>query len=232
MSILDLCLLESTCDSIKSDQCQAEPDEGDMMSAISGLGSSSFASQVGSVGGNRGGGHRRLETDLTNFLTAQGVSSDDQQAILSEIKDGISKASNGSRPDFSTVKDVVKSVLDSHGLSGEDFTSQIPIPPSRGGRGTQGGQFSLDAGSVQGLPPGPPPGPPPASFGGSDGDADDSISGATSSSSSSSSTQDTKESLIKKLLAILSQSQDSNSSKSGSQSSSASNVLSSIDVTV
>ncbi|MFO0943917.1 MAG: hypothetical protein U0930_24540 [Pirellulales bacterium] len=207
-----------------------------MMSAISGLGSSSFACQVGSVGGNRGGNHRRLETDLTNFLTTQGVSSEDQQSILNEIKDGISKASNGSRPDFSTLKDVVKSVLDSHGLSGDDFTSQIPTPPIRGGRGSEGTkdvQFSLSAGGVQGPPPGPPAGPPPGppSLSGSDSDnnADDSTAAANGASSS---TQDTKESLIKKLLAILSQSQDSNSTQSQTSSNSAASVLSSIDVTV
>lgn len=147
------------------------------MTSISSIGSSFSVSQAGATSGGHRGKGKGLEDDLTNFLTQQGVSADDQKAIQAEIKDGISSASNGGRPSFADVKDVVKQVLDKHGISGDDFVSQMPKPPSHGGR----------AG-------GPPPGPPPT----------DAQSGATATDGTSS-TDDSSKSWLQKLLALLAQ---------------------------
>lgn len=119
------------------------------MSSINSVGgsySSSAYSQAQGAGGRHGHGPQRLENDLTSFLTQQGVSSDEQSQILSEVKSQLSsqRSSSSTRPDRTQLIDTVSSVLQSHGLDGDKFAQSIPAPPERGG--------------AQAPPPPPPPG--------------------------------------------------------------------------
>ncbi|MFG0288163.1 MAG: hypothetical protein ACF8CQ_08315 [Rhodopirellula sp. JB044] len=104
----------------------------------------------------------RLEQSLTSFLDEQGVSSDDQTAIKSELSDAVAElASSGSQVSPSDVKSALSDILSSRGLDGESFVSQLGTPGSGGGQG-QG----IEGGSGRGPrgAGGPPPGggPPPS----------------------------------------------------------------------
>jgi hypothetical protein len=141
----------------------------------------------------RSGTHgKKLEKDLTDFLQGLGVSQQEQTAIQSEIKDALQAngKANG-RPDFSKLKDSIKSVLDKHGIDGSKFTQSLPAPPQGAGanEGTDRDSLSFSSSidpsgnasasrTSSGAPPngipsgGPPPGgrpqgPPPG--GGSQG---------------------------------------------------------------
>lgn len=104
------------------------------MSSISSIGGSAFGAHVSRT--KRGEGPEEgLKRDLTDFLTAQGVSTDDQKIILSEIKTAIDSAiGSGSRPDPSQIQASVSKVLEQHGVSGSDFRSQFPPPAHHGPR--------------------------------------------------------------------------------------------------
>ncbi len=181
------------------------------MSSISSIGLSFQASAVGSSRGSNPA--RRLEQDLSKYLSAKGVSSDDQSTIQDEIKQAIaSSTSDGSRPTPSTVQSAVKSVLDKHGLQGDDFVSKIP---SLQARSNAGGFAQGAAGRPSGPPPGGhagrPPGPRPVD---QDGDSDDSSVSTTNSSSNTS-----NESFIQKLLTLLAEVTSGSDSQSASKAS-------------
>lgn len=174
------------------------------MSSISSVSSSAYARLASGINGRPASPAQRLEKDLTAFLNDRGVSAEDQKAILAEIKEGLSSASSsGGRPDPSTFKEIVQSVLDDHGLKGTDFIDSLPTPPARP---SQGGGESTGIGGG-GRPNGPPPGPPPS----------EGIGGGPSSSSTSSTDETEEETFLEKLLALLkSQSKATSSAKSTS----------------
>ena len=182
------------------------------MSSISSI-SQSF--QISAAHSARSGSPaRRLEQDLSKYLSAQGVSTDDQSTIQDEIKQAIASATTeGSRPEPATIRSAVKSVLDKHGLNGDDFVSKLPAPSSRP---VAGGRAQGAAGRPSGPPPGgrpagPPPGPPPVD----NDDDDDSSVNSTSSTDSTSS-----ESFLKKLLTLLAEIASNSDTSSISNSSS------------
>lgn len=105
------------------------------MSAISGFGGfGGFG--VGSASGNGGRGHRAqgpgngLKQDLTDYLTSQGVSSDEQTQIQNDV-DAILKSlrSEDGRPAPSKVREAVDGVLSEHNIDVGDFATKFHAPP-------------------------------------------------------------------------------------------------------
>ncbi|EMI55898.1 hypothetical protein [Rhodopirellula sallentina] len=134
------------------------------MTSISSTAASSQSYATSSAGRSqaRQSPAERLEQSLTSFLDEQGVSSDDQTAIKSELSDAVAElASSGSQVSPSDVKSALSEILSSRGLDGESFVSQLGTPGSGGGQG-QG----VEGGSGRGPrgAGGPPPGggPPPS----------------------------------------------------------------------
>ena len=124
------------------------------MSSVSPIGGSGGSSGIDSAQFARGNPAKQFDKDLTKFLESKGVSSDEQANIKEDLKKSLSESVQaGGLPDPSKISNSIKTVLDKHGVDGDEFTKSLPKPP--GGR----------PGGAGGPPPGGPPpgGPPPRS---------------------------------------------------------------------
>ena len=95
---------------------------------------------------SKGGPGGKLEKDLSNYLTEQGVSSDKQAAIKTQLKEAITELqSSGLAIDPTQVKAALSEILTENGLDGETFVSGLGTPGTstgtqRGGSGQSGSQ--------------------------------------------------------------------------------------------
>ncbi|MCM2369865.1 hypothetical protein [Aporhodopirellula aestuarii] len=114
--------------------------------------------------GQASGGNpaERLEQSLTSYFDEQGVSSDEQTAIKSELSDAItSLKSSASTLSPTEVKESLSEILTNHGLDGEGFVSQLGTPQSGGDQGGQEASEGRGPGGGKGGGPRGAGGPPP-----------------------------------------------------------------------
>ncbi|QDT03987.1 hypothetical protein K227x_23730 [Rubripirellula lacrimiformis] len=128
--------------------------------------SASFASQS-TAQGQRGGGSspgQRLDQSLTAFLSEEGVSSEDQAKIKTELSDAVAALqSSGSLVAPTQVKDALSQILTENGIDSDSFISQLGTPAASGSK-QQGGESQSGGPGGPGGPGGGPRragGPPP-----------------------------------------------------------------------